>query len=70
MVENKWDALSSPLFTLTSLHIITTDPDNAAVNNYTINVSAAIAVMFILSLSYQKWLAKQWPAVGSVNGSG
>lgn len=28
-----------------------------------------MAVMFILSLSYQKWFAKQWLAVGSVNGS-
>lgn len=68
MVENRWYAPSSPFFTLTPLHIITTDPDNAAANNYIINASAAISSMFYLSLSYQKWLAQQWLAVGDVNG--
>lgn len=69
MVENRWYAPSSPFFTLTPLHIITTDPDNAAANNYTINASAAISSMFYLSLSYHKWLAQQLLAVGGVSGS-
>ncbi len=57
------------LFSSTPLHIITTDPDNTAAYNYTINASAAISTVFYLSLSYQKWLVQQWLAVGGVNGS-
>lgn len=34
------------LFSSTLLHIITTDPDNTAAYNYTINASAAISTMF------------------------
>lgn len=57
------------LFSPPPLHIITTDPDNTAAHDYTINASAAISTMFYLSLSYQKWLVQQWLAVGGVNGS-